>query len=127
MRSAFLFLFCLPFWGVLAETPPLRAEDLLNQPPDSLLPRMEKLSKTESQELISKVRELARQDYPKIDNFYFVISHLEEIQAIEKEQARLESLLWVLGLGLLLFSSLVFLLLWRLQTISKQIQYLKQT
>ncbi len=70
---------------------------------DKTYPIIETLTKEESKELISQIRKEVKNEFKQADHFYFLISHLEEIQAIEKEQARLRSLLWVLGLGFVLF------------------------
>ncbi len=80
---------------------------------EKTFPLVEKLNKEDTKELITQLRKEAKESYPKIDHFYFLISHLEEMQAIEKEQARLRSLLWVYGLGLFLFVGFLGFLLIR--------------
>ncbi|WP_232227812.1 hypothetical protein [Leptospira wolbachii] len=85
---------------------------------DRALPLVESLSKEDSKVLVSELRTEVKKSYAKADNFYFLISHLEEIQAIEKEQARLRSLLWVYGLAFFLFFGFLgFLLLRQRQAI----------
>jgi hypothetical protein len=81
------------------------AKELLEMELDKTYPIIENLTKEESKELISQIRKEVKSEFKQADQFYFLISHLEEIQAIEKEQARLRSLLWVFGLGFLLFFS----------------------
>ncbi|TGN10184.1 hypothetical protein [Leptospira ilyithenensis] len=79
------------------------AKEFLEMDLEKTFPILEKLTKEETKEIITQIRSEAKEKYPKIDHFYFLISHLEEMQAIEKEQARLKNLLWVYGLGLFLF------------------------
>jgi hypothetical protein len=83
------------------------AKELLNMNMDSAYGIIEKMSKEESQEIVTQIRALYREKDPDIDKFYFLISHLEEIQAIEKEQSRLKSLNWVYALGFLLIMGLL--------------------
>jgi hypothetical protein len=102
----------------------LSVEELFKADQEKVLSTIEKLSKEESQELVTKVRQEARKDFAEIDRFYFLISHLEEISAIEKEQARLRSVLWVFGLGFLLFSGFVLLLVIRINKLSDEVKQL---
>jgi|GEM_PF-4310762 len=103
----------------------LEARELLNSTPDKVLSRIERLSKEETKELISQVRQIAKQEYAGSESFYFLISHLEEMQAIQKEQERLQSVFWVFGLGFLLFGGFVLHLIFRMNRISREIQTLK--
>lgn len=80
------------------------AEEFLNTPMDKAFPMIARLNKEQAKELVTQIRAIARKEYSDIDKVYFLLSHLEEIQAVEKEQARLKSLLWVYALGFLLFS-----------------------
>lgn len=122
---SFFFLFLLFSTTVLPESKrALKVEELFLGDQDAVLSSIEKLSKEESQELVTKVRKEARKDYPQIDRFYFLISHLEEINAIEKEQARLKSVFWVFGLGFLLFSGFVVLLILRINRLSQEVNQL---
>lgn len=122
---SFFFLFLLFSTTVLPESKrALKVEELFLGDQDAVLSTIEKLSKEESQELVTKVRKEARKDYPQIDRFYFLISHLEEINAIEKEQARLKSVFWVFGLGFLLFSGFVVLLILRINRLSQEVNQL---
>jgi hypothetical protein len=84
------------------------AEEFLEIPLDKAFPIISQLKKEEAKELITQIRAKARKNNPDIDKLYFLISHLEEIQAVEKEQARLESLIWVYVLGFALFSGFLF-------------------
>ncbi|TGN06363.1 hypothetical protein [Leptospira bandrabouensis] len=94
------------------------ADEFLKMDLDKALPLIESLSKEDSKVLVSELRTEIKKSYPKGDHFYFLISHLEEIQAIEKEQARLRSLLWVYGLAFILFFGFLgFLLLRQRQAI----------
>ncbi|EOQ96898.1 hypothetical protein LEP1GSC195_3562 [Leptospira wolbachii serovar Codice str. CDC] len=114
-------LLVLPFFcfavSLSAEVLP-SAEEFLKMDLDRALPLVESLSKEDSKVLVSELRTEVKKSYAKADNFYFLISHLEEIQAIEKEQARLRSLLWVYGLAFFLFFGFLgFLLLRQRQAI----------
>lgn len=86
----------------------IQAEEFLKMPLDKAFPIISKFNKEEAAELATQIRQIARASYPDIDKFYFLIAHLEEIQAIEKEQKRLESLLWVYALGYLLVFGFIF-------------------
>ncbi|WCL48959.1 hypothetical protein [Leptospira sp. GIMC2001] len=81
-----------------------KAKEFLDMKLDDAYPLIERLNKEDAKELITQIRNEAKKDYSNIDKFYFLISHLEEIQAIEKEQNRLNNLLWVYGLGFILFT-----------------------
>ncbi|TGL39077.1 hypothetical protein [Leptospira perdikensis] len=114
-------LLVLPFFcfavSLSAEALP-SGEEFLKMDLDRALPLVESLSKEDSKILVSELRAEIKKSYPKVDHFYFLISHLEEIQAIEKEQARLRSLLWVYGLAFFLFFGFLgFLLLRQRQAI----------
>nr|WP_275067386.1 hypothetical protein [Leptospira levettii] len=89
------------------------AEEFLNMDLDKSIRLVESLSKEEAKVLVSDLRLEVKKSYPKVDHFYFLISHLEEIQAIEKEQARLKSLLWVYALAFVLFTGFLGLILLR--------------
>ncbi|MCC5816010.1 MAG: hypothetical protein JJT78_14760 [Leptospira sp.] len=84
------------------------AEEFLVMSLDKAFPIIAQLKKEEAKELITQIRAKARETNPDIDKLYFLISHLEEIQAVEKEQARLVSLIWVYVLGFALFSGFLF-------------------
>lgn len=93
-------------------------EEFLKMDLDRALPLVESLSKEDAKVLVSELRTEIKKSYSQADHFYFLISHLEEIQAIEKEQARLRSLLWVYGLAFFLFFGFLgFLLLRQRQAI----------
>lgn len=102
------------------------AKEFLNMDLDQSLPFMEGLSKEQTKELITSLRQEAKASYPKIDHFYFLISHLEEVSAIEKEQARLKSLLWVFGLALVLFLGFLGFLLLRQRQALKDIEHMTE-
>ncbi|XDD46248.1 hypothetical protein AB3N60_16310 [Leptospira sp. WS39.C2] len=89
------------------------AEEFLKMDLDKSIRLVESLSKEDSKILVSELRAEMKKSYPKADHFYFLISHLEEIQAIEKEQARLKSLLWVYVLAFVLFTGFLGLILLR--------------
>lgn len=108
-----LFSFLFLFVSTLSAEPLPSAEDFLNMDLDKSIRLVESLSKEEAKVLVSDLRLEVKKSYPKADHFYFLISHLEEIQAIEKEQARLRSLLWVYVLAFLLFTGFLGLILLR--------------
>lgn len=109
-------IFCFAL-SLSAEALP-SGEEFLKMDLDRALPLVESLSKEDSKVLVSELRAEIKKSYSKADHFYFLISHLEEIQAVEKEQARLKSLLWVYGLAFFLFFGFLgFLLLRQRQAI----------
>ncbi len=104
MKILFCFLFILVSYGGLqAQNSKISPEELLKMETDRAIPVISKLSKTESEELITQIRIEAKKNYKEIDNYYFLIHHLESMVAIEKEQSRLKSLNYVYILGLILF------------------------
>lgn len=107
--------------GIWSQNQP-SAQELLDLPLDKAHPLIENLGKEESKELISQIRAIARTNNPDLDKVYFLVSHLEEIQAVEKEQARLASLVWVYGLGFILFSVFLSYLLFEQRKIYRDIQ-----
>ncbi|MCW7474513.1 hypothetical protein [Leptospira levettii] len=108
-----LFSFLFLFVSALSAEPLPSAEEFLNMDLDKSIRLVESLSKEEAKVLVSDLRLEVKKSYPKVDHFYFLISHLEEIQAIEKEQARLKSLLWVYVLAFILFTGFLGLILLR--------------
>ncbi|PJZ38839.1 hypothetical protein CH354_06530 [Leptospira levettii] len=108
-----LFSFLFLFVSALSAEPLPSAEEFLNMDLDKSIRLVESLSKEEAKVLVSDLRLEMKKSYPKVDHFYFLISHLEEIQAIEKEQARLKSLLWVYVLAFVLFTGFLGLILLR--------------
>jgi hypothetical protein len=94
------------------------AQEFLDMPLDKAFPIIESFTKEESKEMISQIRFLGKKNNPDLDKLYFVLSHLEEIQAVQKEQSRLNSLLWVYVLGFGIFSGfLAYLLISQRKTI----------
>ena len=104
----------------------LTANELLQMQESEAFNAISKLSKEDSAEVITQIRSSARKEYPNIDKFYLVISHLESIKAIEEEQARLRSLNLVYGLALLLVLGLLgYILYSQRKTIQNLNQLLK--
>jgi hypothetical protein len=97
--------------GNTSEKPRITAKALLEMPLDRAFPLIENLSKSDSQSLVSELRSLGKVKDPNFDTLYFLITHLEEIQAVEKEQNRLNSLNWVYLLGFLGFSGFLLYLM----------------
>ncbi|MGV3666705.1 MAG: hypothetical protein ACO1NV_11270 [Leptospira bouyouniensis] len=112
MKGLIVSLIFIIGTSVSAEALP-SAEEFLNMDLDKSIRFVESLSKEDAKVLVSELRAEIKKSYPKADHFYFLISHLEEIQAIEKEQARLKSLLWVYVLAFLLFTGFLGLILFR--------------
>lgn len=102
------------------------AEELLNMGESQAFNTIAKLNKTDAAELITQIRGTAKKEYPNIDKFYLLISHLENIKAIEEEQTRLKSLNLVYGLGLMLILGLLgYILYSQRKTIQNLNQLLK--
>lgn len=104
----------------------LTATELLQMGESQAFQSIGKISKEDSAELITQIRESVRKEYPNIDKFYLLISHLESIKAIEEEQTRLKSLNLVYGLGLILILGLLgYILYSQRKTIQNLNQLLK--
>lgn len=102
------------------------AEELLNMGESQAFNTIAKLNKNDAAELITQIRGTAKKEYPNIDKFYLLISHLESIKAIEEEQARLKSLNVVYALGLMLVMGLLgYILYSQRKTIQNLNQLLK--
>ena len=102
------------------------AEELLNMGESQAFNTIAKLNKTDAAELITQIRGTAKKEYPNIDKFYLLISHLENIKAIEEEQTRLKSLNLVYDLGLMLILGLLgYILYSQRKTIQNLNQLLK--
>ncbi len=102
------------------------AEELLNMGESQAFNTIAKLNKTDAAELITQIRGTAKKEYPNIDKFYLLISHLENIKAIEEEQARLKSLNLVYALGLVVILGLLgYILYSQRKTIQNLNQLLK--
>lgn len=112
MKGLYFSLLLIFGTSLSAEAIP-SAEEFLKMDLDKSIRFVESLSKEEAKVLVSELRLEVKKSYPKADHFYFLISHLEEIQAIEKEQARLKSLLWVYVLAFVLFTGFLGLILLR--------------
>ncbi|PJZ69937.1 hypothetical protein CH373_13180 [Leptospira perolatii] len=85
------------------ESPKYNAKEFLSKDLDSIFPIIQKMSKKDADILVAQIREEARKSWAGSDHYYFLISHLASISAIEEEQNRLKGLLWVYALGLALF------------------------
>jgi len=113
--------------NIHAEKKQYAPDEFLNMNTDRAFEIIAGLNKTEAEELVSGIRQAAKKDYKKIDNFYFLISHLESIKAVEKEQKRLASLNMVYALGFLLFTGFtLYLFLAQRKTIRELKAYLEK-
>lgn len=98
--SLLILLFTLSLNSQEIKKTKLSAKELLEMKTEDAVVKISKLNKADSAALITQVRVEAKTNYANIDNFYFLISHLERITAIEEEQERLRSLHLVYGLSL---------------------------
>lgn len=125
MRKIGLVVFLLLVTSISGEEK-ISAKDFLQMKPDNAMKLISGMSKIESAELITEIRKEAKKDFKQIDNFYFLISHLEEIKAVEVEQKRLKSLNLVYGLGLTLLLSFLLYIFMSQRKIIKEINLIKK-
>lgn len=126
--TTFIFLILLlPSFLLSQEKKPrLTGAEILQMEDSEAFNSIRKLSKEDTAVLISQIRSEARKDYPNIDKFHLLISHLESIKAIEEEQARLRSLNFVYGLGLIITLGLLgYILISQRKSIKNLNQLLK--
>lgn len=119
---SFVF-FCVSFTLSAQEKKVLSVDELFQISLDEAFQYVKKLNKEEAKVLIDQIRVEAKKDYPNIEKFYLLISHLETIRAIEEEKAHLRDLHLVYFLGLVLFVSL---LLYTLYSQKKALEKIKQ-
>ncbi|MDX1958721.1 MAG: hypothetical protein SFU98_09120 [Leptospiraceae bacterium] len=123
----FLLCFLVAFFGIQSDSKQkLTPEQLLSMSDDSAKRAIDKLTKQETDELITQIRVAAKKDYPNSDKFYFLISHLERISAITEEQARLEALNSVYLFGLVSLTSFLGYLLFSQRKLIRSIETLNQ-
>ncbi|EMM75221.1 hypothetical protein [Leptospira santarosai] len=101
--------------------PILGAKEYLNSDLDRVFPILQKMKKEEAATLITQIREESRKEWSNADKFYFLISHLESIKAIEEEQERLKSLNEVYFIGVLLLSGFLVFSIFRQRTLIRKI------
>lgn len=104
----------------------LTAQQVLDMSLDEAFEEIRKLNKEETKVLIDQIRVEAKKDYPNIEKFYLLISHLESIKAIEEEKSRLKDLNLVYALGLTLFLSVLLYTLYSQRKALARIQQYKQ-
>ena len=102
------------------------AQQFMEMNTEEAFSAISKMNKEDSTVLITQIRKEAKKDYKKIDNFYFLISHLEEIKAVEIEQNRLRSLHLVYILALLLFLSFLIYVFINQRKIIKELNSFRQ-
>lgn len=90
-----------------ADEKTISASEILKMDIDAAFEMIGKLNKVQTEELITQIRVIAREDYKEIDKFYLLISHLETMRAIEEEEKKLRDLNLVYGIALALFVVLV--------------------
>lgn len=79
------------------------AREFLDMDLDSAFKLIAGLNKEEAKVLSNQILLETRKEYPKAENFYYLISHVEEIKAVKKEENRLWSLISVYVIALVLF------------------------
>lgn len=124
MRIIIYLLFsCMITFSLAAQNKEsISAKQFLEMDIDKVFPLVEKMTKEETDSLITQVRQEARESYKDIDKFHLLISHLESIKAIQEEQKRLKSLHIVYSLALFLFVSIMGYILFSQRKIIKEIQ-----
>ncbi|TGK28180.1 hypothetical protein EHQ12_12875 [Leptospira gomenensis] len=101
--------------------PVMSAEDYLKADLDRVFPVIQKMKKEEAAILITQIREEAKKNWKDSDKFYFLISHLESIKAIEEEHARLKSLNEVYLIGSLLLGGFLVFSIFRQRALIRKI------
>ncbi|AYV56168.1 hypothetical protein [Leptospira kmetyi] len=101
--------------------PAMGAKDYLNADLDKIFPIIQKMKKEEAAILITQIREESKKEWPNADKFYFLISHLESIKAIEEEHERLKSLNEVYLIGALLLSGFLIFSIFRQRVLIRKI------
>ena len=92
---------CLP---AFSQQPDLSAaRELLAMPDQAAREQISRLTPEQAVALLSQVRAVARPQNPAVDRLTLLITHLERIRAVEREQRRLNNLLIVIGVILGLF------------------------
>ncbi len=108
LHNKFIIIFLLILSSTItAQDKSIDPKELMEMDSDRAFELIGRLNKSQSEELITQIRVIARKEYKEIDKFYLLISHLETIKAIEEEEKKLRDLNTVYGLGLFIFVSLV--------------------
>ncbi|PJZ59804.1 hypothetical protein [Leptospira adleri] len=122
-----IFLALNPIQNVFADKvtsdskPVMSAKEYLNSELDQVFPIIQKMKKEDAAVLITQIREESKKEWPNADKFYFLISHLEAIKAIEEEQARLKSLNEVYLIGSLLLGGFLVFSIFRQRALIRKI------
>ncbi|XDD50420.1 hypothetical protein AB3N59_00980 [Leptospira sp. WS92.C1] len=109
---------------ILTETvtkPVMGAKEYLNADLDTVFPIIQKMKKEDAVILITQIREEAKKSWPDSDKFYFLISHLESIKAIEEEHTRLKSLNEVYLIGSVLLAGFLVFSIFRQRSLIRKI------
>ncbi|EMJ91127.1 hypothetical protein [Leptospira alstonii] len=99
----------------------MSAKEYLDSDLDRIFPIIQKMKKEEAAILITQIRETSKKEWPNADKFYFLISHLESIKAIEEEHERLKSLNEVYLIGALLLSGFLVFSIFRQRSLIRKI------
>lgn len=101
-----IFCFSLPLAseGVSEIPEVIGMQNLMQLSDKEALLAIEKLKPQTARELLSQIRHAYRKNNPQLDKLYYLLKHLERLQATSLAQKRLKNLLWVIGLTWLIFS-----------------------
>ncbi|MCB1307651.1 MAG: hypothetical protein KDK30_05715 [Leptospiraceae bacterium] len=83
------------------------AREILQMSKNDAKAEIAKLNAEEAAALASQILKVARDRNPDIDHLYYVVAQLNQIEATEKAQRRLNYLLWVILLLMTLFCAFV--------------------
>jgi len=113
MRFLFLFLFAS---SLVAQTPQTRSEKekaleharaLLRLSDNEIKTQIQGMSRSEAEAAKSNVLNLVRPRFKEADRVSYLIEHLAQMSATEREQRRLNNLLLVIILTLVLFAAFI--------------------
>ncbi|TGK10926.1 hypothetical protein [Leptospira stimsonii] len=125
--TIFTFLLFYPIGAVFADKissdskPVMSAKEYLNSELDQVFPIIQKMKKEDAAVLITQIREESKKEWSNADKFYFLISHLEAIKAIEEEQERLKSLNEVYLIGSILLGGFLVFSIFRQRALIRKI------
>lgn len=83
------------------------AREILQMSKNDAKAEIAKLNAEEAAALASQILKVGRDKNPDIDHLYYVVAQLNQIEATEKAQRRLNYLLWVILLLMTLFCAFV--------------------
>lgn len=112
LLTLWLMLNAVPAYAQTGEGPDLSvARGLLTMPAREAAEEIKKFSAKEAEILNTQILALVRESNPDVDRVYALVRHLESLRADAQAQNRLNTLLYVLGLTLVLFTAfLIFVI-----------------